>query len=190
LNIDFVDDHIAHKSMWLVDAAPPLPKPFRDVMTFTDKPQRILPITFQASYSAAAGATRFTPPSASAKSVSVGAGRRVTLELHGSDQANRMFVMVRKESGLAGIEIDGQTFVPAQDSLNSFGTIFGCLTDDCRAQSVTLTFVDRKPVTIWIGEQRYGLPPDGEKLLHARPQTAVASHTGDTTIVFGEQKLP
>lgn len=190
LDIDFVDDHIANKSMWLIDGAPPLSKRFRDVMAFSDKPERALPITFNKSYVAAAGATRFTAPSATATSIAAGAGRRVTLRLHGSDQANRMFVIIGKDSALNKIAIEGQTFVPVPDSLNKFGTIFGCMTDDCRSQSVTLTFANQKPVTLWIGEQRYGLPPDGAKLRKARQPAAVASHSGDTTVVFGEQKLP
>jgi hypothetical protein len=190
LNINFVDDHVTNKSLWTVDTPAPLPKALRAAMPFSDKPERATPVTFQPSYVAPAGATRFAAPTATVASTANGAGRRVTLTLQGSDAANRMFVVVPKDAGLSVIAIEGKTFVPAADSLNPVGTIFGCLTNDCRSKSVTLSFASRRPVEIWIGEQRYGLPPDGTTLRKARPQTAIPSQTGDTTIIFGKVKLP
>ena len=118
-----------------------------------------------------------------------GAGRRVTLTLNGAPGANRMFVVIPKSADLARIDSGGHSYTPDKDSLNPIGNIFGCLTDDCRTRSVTLSFASKTPVEVWIGEQHYGLPPDGAKLLQARPATASAIHAGDTTIVFGKLKL-
>ncbi|HEY4939873.1 MAG TPA: M20/M25/M40 family metallo-hydrolase [Rhizomicrobium sp.] len=190
LNIDFVDDHISGKALWAIDTQAPLPKPFRAAMPFSDKREQASPILFQPSYVAPAGATRFAAPAAAIASAPDGAGRRVTLTLRGSNSANRMFVVVPNGSGLSRIEIAGKAFVPAKDSLNPVGTIFGCVTDDCRGMSVTLSFDSKRPVDIWLGEQRYGLPPDGAKLVQARPNTTIPSQNGDTTIVFGTLRLP
>ena len=55
--------------------------------------------------------------------------------------------------------------------------------------TVTLAFADRKPVTVTLGEQHYGIPKDGARFLAARPDSAVASQSGDTTVAFGTLKL-
>jgi hypothetical protein len=189
LNINLVDDHVAGRSLWAIDTSAPLPKSFRAVAQFSDRPERASPVTFQSSYVAPAGATRFPAPTATMTTTPDGAGRQVTLALHGSDRANRMFVVVPNGAGLTRIAIDGKSFRPSPQQVNPSGTIFGCLTDDCRSKSVTLGFDSHKPVTIWIGEQRYGLPPEGLKLVEARPNTTIPIQTGDSTIIFRQLKL-
>ena len=190
LTINFVDDHVAGKSFWSVETPGLLPKTFRDVAHFSDQPERVSPISFQRSFVANAGALRFAAPTAIAQNTRQGAGRRVTLALAGSMDANRMFVIVPYGSGLTKIEIEGKSFLPEASSLNSVGTIFACLSNDCRGKSVTLVFDSMRPVNIQIGEQRYGLPPDGMRLEKVRPDTTVTSQTGDTTTIFGQMKLP
>jgi hypothetical protein len=190
LNIGFVDDHVQNKSLWTIDSSAPLPPAIRAVMPFSAKPEHASPVGFQPSYVAPAGVTRFAVPAATISTASDGAGRRVTLALHGSNDASRMFVVVSKDAPLTGIAFEGHAFTPAKDSLNPLGTIFACVTGDCRGKSVKLRFATKRPVEIWLGEQRYGLPPDGAKLVAARPATAIPAQTGDTTIVFGKMKLP
>ncbi len=190
LNIGFVDDHVQNKSLWTIDSSAPLPASIRAVMPFSAKPERASPVSFQPSYISPAGAPRFAVPATSVSAISDGAGRRVTLMLKGSAVASRMFVVIPKDAPLAGITFEGHAFTPAKDSLNPLGTVFACVTGDCRGKSVTLRFATRRPVEIWLGEQRYGLPPDGAKLVAARPATAIPVQTGDTTIVFGKVKLP
>ena len=190
LNISFIDDHVTDKALWAVDTSAPLPATLRAAMPFSATRVKASPVAFQSSFVATAGALRFIAPTASSASASFGSGRRVVLGLNGSTLANRMFVVVPKSAGLVRIEIEGKSFVPAKDSLNDAGTIFGCLTDDCRGKTVTLTFDSSNPMDILIGEQRYGLPPDGASLMRARPATAIASQTGDTTIVFARMSIP
>lgn len=189
LDIDFVDDHVAGKSLWAAETTGPLPKSLRDALPFSTQRHPVTPLTFTNAYAAPAGAVRYAAPTASISSVPSGTGRAVTLALHGSPQANRMVLVVPKDAGLVRAEIDGQSFAPAAGVSTTYGTIIACLTDDCAAKSVTLVFASRKPVTVTLGEQHYGLPPDGAKLVAARPVTAIPSQSGDTTIVFGTLKF-
>jgi hypothetical protein len=101
-----------------------------------------------------------------------------------------MLVVIPKDSRLDRIEFEGKRFIPAPDAANPLGTIFGCLTRDCRNKSVTLHFAKARPVEVWLGEIDYGIPADGGLLENARPGTSIASQSGDSTIVFGKVKLP
>lgn len=190
LNLTFIDDHVTGRAIYTADTLGSLPAPLRRVMPFSAKPQMATPIGQSPSYTAAAGKPRFAMPGVSVASVPSGNGRTVTLVLHGSAAAVRMFMLVPKDSGLVRAEIDGQSFAPSAASLNPRGTIIACMTRDCVAKTIKLTFDSRKPVEITLAEQRNGVPADGQGLIRARPATATAVQTGDTTIVYGKVKLP
>jgi len=189
LNIVFVDDHVAKKALWALDTAAPVPKPFRQVVSFSDEQEPVTPLVFQKMYVAPAGLTRFEPPSADAVVVPHGKGRVVSLTLHASDRANRVVVVVPKGAGLTRVELRGQSFTARADALLPAGTIIGCVTDDCRTMKLKLTFATAAKVELTLGEQSYGLPPDGVRLVEARPPTTIPSQTGDSTIVFGKLTL-
>jgi hypothetical protein len=55
---------------------------------------------------------------------------------------------------------------------------------------VTLDVADKGRITIRFAEIRYGLPPSGEHLLKARPDTAMASQSGDEMILANAITLP
>jgi hypothetical protein len=191
LDIDFVDDHDVKQAKWVAETGATLPPGLRAAMpSFSHAPEPISPLLRQAAYSARAGALRFAVPAATIASKPQGRGRVVTLTLHASSNANRVVVVVPKDAALTHAQIYDKGFDPSKDSLNPAGTILVCATDDCRATTFTLTFADARPVTVTVGEQQYGLPADGAKLTAARPRTAVASQSGDTTIVFGKLTLP
>jgi hypothetical protein len=189
LNINFVDDHTTNKAQWGLETGAPIPASFRAVQPFSEKPVAVTPLARQGMYVAPAGATRFDPPSADAFIGPQGKGRVMTLTVHASDRANRVVVVVPKEAGLIKVDFQGQTFTPSANSLNPAGTIIACVTDDCRTMRLKLTFATAAKVTLTLGEQTYGLPPDGIKLVEARPATTIPSQSGDTTIVFGKLTL-
>ena len=190
LNVDFLDDHVSNKSLWAIDTQAPLPETFRHVMPFSDKPIKASPLSTQPAYLAPAGANRFAQPVAAFENIADATGRLVTMTLQGSERTNEMLLVVPKNSGLDRIEFEGKRFVPVPNAENPLGTIFGCVTRDCRDKSVTLHFANTRPVDVWVGEIDYGIPPDGQPLENVRPGTTVASQSGDTTIVFGKLKLP
>ncbi|MBS0471451.1 MAG: M20/M25/M40 family metallo-hydrolase [Proteobacteria bacterium] len=188
LNITFIDDHLTGKSLWSADTSAPLPKQLRDAAPFGNAPEIASPIGLQPSYLAPAGKNRFAVPTADASSEMFGAGRIVTLQLRGSEAANGIIVVVPKDAGLARAEIDGHSFTP--DTASGRDTVVACVTRDCRSKLIRLTFAGRGPVDLTIGEQRYSLPPDGAKLLAARPVTATKHQSGDTTLIFGKLRVP
>jgi len=192
LNVDFVDDHIANRSFWAIETGAKLPPAFRRFHdpAFSKDARPISPILRLPAFVMPPGATRFSVPVATVSDRPTGAGRVVTLALRGASGANRLVVVVPRDAGLIRAEFGGKSFVPDPGSLNPAGAILACVTDDCGGKTFTLTFATRKPVSVTIGEQRYGLPRDGKFLEDARPDTTVASQSGDTTIVFGTLKLP
>jgi hypothetical protein len=190
LDINFVDDHISRKAFWTIDTPAPLPGSLRAIANFSAKPDLSVPVSLQPSYSAPAGALRFDLPTADVVSVQQGGGRTLALAVRGAQGSNQIVVLVPKEMGLVRVSIDGKPFEPSPDSLNPRGTIIACVTNDCRNKSMRLTFATRRPLDLLIAEQHYGLPPDGARLAGARPGTAIASQSGDTTIVFGNLHIP
>jgi len=190
LNIDFLDDHVSDKSLWAIDTGAPLPDAFRRALPFSDKPSEASPLLYRPAYVAPAGANRFPAPAATFENIADATGRLVTLTLQGSERTNEMLLVVPKGSGLDRIEFEGKRFVPVAEADNPLGTIFGCVTRDCRNKSVTLHFGNTRPVEVWIGETDFAIPPDGAQLENVRPASTVASQSGDTTIVFGKVKLP
>jgi hypothetical protein len=91
-----------------------------------------------------------------------------------------MLIAVPKEAKLNWVEIGGQRMKTELPDRN----IIGCASADCRSQVVTLDLGSRGPVDLLIAEQRYGLPPDGEKIAAARPKEAIASQSGDTVLIL------
>ncbi len=189
LNINFVDDHVTNKAAWGLETGAPIPASFRAARPFSEKPEQVTPLARQGMYLAPAGDTRFDAPSADAVIAPQGKGRTITLTVHASDRANRVVVVVPKSASLTRIDFRGQTFTPSASSLNPAGTIIACVTDDCRNMRLKLTFGTAAKVDLTLGEQTYGLPPDGVKLVEARPPTTIPSQSGDTTIVFGKLTL-
>lgn len=189
LNINFVDDHVTNKASWGLETGAPIPAAFRMVMPFGDKPEQVTPLARQGMYLAPAGDVRFNAPSADAVIGPQGNGRTIILTVHASDTANRVVVVIPKSASLTKVEFRGQTFTPSASNLNPAGTIIACVTDDCRGMRLKLTFSTAAKVEFTLGEQTYGLPDDGAKLLKARPPTTIASQSGNTTIVFGKLTL-
>jgi hypothetical protein len=183
LDITLVDDHIDNKAVWIADTRAPLPPSVRAAAPFSAKPGKAYSTSFGSDWFAPAGAPRYIPPTATVATVPEGAGRRVTLTLHGSNQTNEMALMVPNTAGLKWFEIGGIRSAVNSDA-SPRGTIIGCATEDCRNQTITLDLATNKPVDITLMEQRFGLPPDGQKIAAARPKEAVASQSGDTVMVL------
>ncbi len=184
LNIVLVDDHIANKSLWVAQTQAPLPQAVRAMASFSAKPEMAYALAFGPTYAAPAGVTRYAPPSATIDNKPDGNSRRIVLSLHGSDDAHEMLLAVPKDAALNWVEIGGQRFTPDKGSVSDRGTIIACVSADCRSQTITLDLASRKPLKLILAEERFGLPPDGQKIADARPGVAIASQSGDTVLVF------
>ena len=65
-----------------------------------------------------------------------------------------------------------------------------CLTSDCRDLDVKLVLANKGNLKIRFAEIRYGLPASGARLQAARPATAMASQSGDETVLANVVTLP
>ena len=65
-----------------------------------------------------------------------------------------------------------------------------CWTPDCRDLRLSLVLGNPGKVAITFAEVRYGFPASGARLQAARPDTAMASQSGDETILANTVELP
>ena len=187
LNLNYVEDHVRNRVIWAADASAPLPDSLAAAANFSTKPDMAYPVAFQQAYIAPAGKFRFPEPTAS---VSANSHHQVAIVLAGSDQAAQMFLVIPRDANLKAVQIADWQIAVKPTSFNSGNTIIGCLTSDCRNAVITLDIGSKKPFDIFLGERRFGLPPDGAKLLKARPATAVPSQMGDGTVLVSMLEIP
>lgn len=177
LNLTYVEDHVRSRALWAADASAPLPQALRAAANFSATPEQATPINFFPVY--VAPAVKLHLPAPTAK---LDKGHELTLT--GSKEAAQMFVIIPKKAGLRAVEIGNWTFALKPGS--SDDTIIACLTPDCRDLSLKLTTRAAKPFDILFGERRFGLPPEGEKLIAARPKEAVPSQMGDGSVILSK----
>lgn len=173
LNLGYVE--MNGRASWLADPVPRLPESLRAAANFSAQPQRML----EMFYVAPAGPSRYPAPTA----VVTREGDTVTLDLKTSGDA--VMLMVPAEAKLQSLTIAGVTTLASQDRV----TIF-CSTPDCATARMTLRLASSEPVSLQLLAQRRGLPPNGEKLLKARPPEAVPSRAGDRTILAANIAIP
>jgi hypothetical protein len=183
LSIRYVENAATKQAVWALDAGAPLPAPLRGAADFSKLPESVLPGVSAPSYNAPAGAMQFAPPRADVVSDAVVEGhRRLTVALHGSDHAGAMFLYISKEARLVSVDIHGQHLVAPKETQT--GTVLACASHDCASEVLTLEFASRAALALQFGEQRYGLPPRGAKLVAARPKSAIPSQNGDVTVLL------
>lgn len=113
--------------------------------------------------------------------------RTVELRFALSDRADGFSLHVPKEAHLESLSIRGEHLVSKGYAGD---TQILCLTPDCRDLAVTLVLGTRGGLSIPFAELRYGLPASGARLKAARPATAMASQSGDETVLADRVILP
>jgi hypothetical protein len=190
LNITYMEDHAARRAVWAVDATAPLPQGLREAAHFSQAPEKLSAFAFGKSYIAPAGAVHMTPPRTVAMVLPARDGlRRINLSLSGSADTARMFVVVPKTAQLKGATVLRRIVAP-NAAWSVQDAVIGCMTEDCRAADISLLVGSRKEITLTVAEQIGGLPPDGAKLLAARPKSAVPSQSGDVTVITTHVTIP
>jgi Peptidase family M28 len=119
---------------------------------------------------------------------SEGGARHVELALTGSTNANGMVVMIPKDAKLASLDLRDQHVAAGPGEPTAARVI--CWTPDCRDMRLSLVLRNSGKVAIAFAEVRYGLPASGAHLQAARPDTAMASQSGDETILANTVELP
>jgi hypothetical protein len=173
LNLRYVERE--GKAWWLADPVTRLPQSLRAAANFSATPQRLL----EWGYIAPAGAARHPGPAASVSR----SGDIVSLDLKA--QGDGVALLVPEEARLRAITIGGVTTPVSGRRISIF-----CGTPDCATAQVRLTMGSSAPVNLTLVAARAGLPPDGTKLLKARPAEAVPSQAGDRTLLVAKIAIP
>ena len=118
---------------------------------------------------------------------SQGGAIRVDVKLKGSSDASGMIVVIPREAALQSLDLRGQRY-DAQGQ--SGATRIICWTPDCSDMHLTLVLAKTGKVALSFAEVRYGLPQAGERLQAARPDMAMASQSGDETMLMNSAALP
>jgi hypothetical protein len=173
LNLRYVERE--GKAWWLADPVTQLPRSLRAAADFSATPQRLV----ETGYVAPAGPARHTAPTATVSR----SGDTVSLALNA--QGDRVMLIVPAEAKLRAVSIGGVT-TPASGQRMSVV----CGTPDCATAQIVLHLGSSEPVDIALLAIRAGLPPEGAKLLNARPPEAVSSQAGDRTMLAAKITIP
>ncbi|HVV26960.1 MAG TPA: M20/M25/M40 family metallo-hydrolase [Rhizomicrobium sp.] len=173
LNLRYVEQD--GRAYWQADPVAQLPPALRAAAAFGNRPQRLL----DWGYVAPAGPARLAPPSALASRK----GDDVTLDLNAPGPG--VIVEVPAQAKLRSLTIGGLT-TPAPEGRVSIV----CGTPDCGSTRMVLHLGSPGPAELVLASWRYGLPPEGEKLLKARPLEAMPSGRGDETLLTAKIAVP
>jgi hypothetical protein len=163
------------KAWWLASPVADLPPSLRAVAGFSARPQRRI----EMAYAAPAGAARNRAPQATVTRH----GDDVTLDLNAPGDG--VMLLVPEGVKLQSVTLGGIT-VPAPPRRVSIV----CATQDCGNAQMTLRLGSSTATTLTLLSLKHGLPPDGTRLLKARPVTAVASQEGDQTVLAATVAIP
>ena len=173
LNLKYAEQ--GGKSFWLASAQSGLPAGLRRIATFSDQPQRMV----EMAYVASAGIAHHAPPLAKVQRE----GTDVRLQLQAAGDGVMLQVPAAAQMQL--FSLNGITAKAPAGPV----TIV-CATPDCGRAEMHLKIAAPGPVAVTLLSLTRGLPPDGAKLLSARPKTAVPSQTGDMTVLAGSIAIP
>jgi hypothetical protein len=175
LNLRYVEAD--GKAWWVADSVPQLPKELRAVADFSPRPHRLLGVT--GGYVAPAGMPHHPVPRASVARN----GDSVTLDV--AAQGDGISLVVPAKAKLRAVTVGGITTSGLQGPL-----FINCATPDCAHTRIALTLDSTEGFDLALVANRRGLPPQGAKLLSARPSWAVPSYSGDRTAVVAKIGIP
>ncbi|HJT42644.1 MAG TPA: M20/M25/M40 family metallo-hydrolase [Rhizomicrobium sp.] len=177
LNLSYVEKD--GRAFWAADPVIRLPDALRAAANFSATPQALV----EEGYVAPAGPARYPAPAAVAQR----SGDSVTLDV--KSQADGIVLLVPAQARLQSLTLKGVT-VPAFGQAPGRRTAILCSTPDCATARFYLRLASPQAIEITLLARRRGLPPQGVKLLRARPAQAVPSRMGDTTILSAKISVP
>jgi hypothetical protein len=133
----------------------------------------------QVAYVAPAGAAHHAAPRATVTRT----GDTVTLDL--AAEGEGINLMIPAKAKLRAVTI-GKVTTPTTGGALSIT----CGTPDCTNSQIALELDSSEPVELTLVAYRHGLPPEGAKLLKARPSWAVPSRGGDRTAWVAKIPIP
>jgi hypothetical protein len=173
LNLGYVERD--GKAWWLADPVPRLPAGLRAAAAFSAQPERLL----QRAYVAPAGPARHPAPQVTV------ARKDDAVILDMAVDGESIGLLVPAEAKLRAVTIGGVT------TQLSGGTVsITCGTPDCASTPITLKPDSSARLELTLFAYRHGLPPEGAKLLKARPSWAVPDRRGDITAKVAKIVIP
>jgi hypothetical protein len=173
LNIRYVEQD--GKAFWMADPVEHLPMDLRAAADFSAAPRHLI----GRGYVAPAGAAQFPPPAATVSRN----GAEVRLDFNAPGDA--LGVLVPKAAQMQSLTLGGATVSAPPRSL-----LIRCGTPDCGHARMVLRLASHAPLTLTLLSYRASLPPEGSKLLKARPTTAQPSQAGDVTVLAAKLAVP
>jgi hypothetical protein len=173
LNLGYVERE--GKAWWLADPVPRLPAGLRAAADFSHAPKRLL----QMAYVAPAGPARHPAPHATVTRN----GDNVVLDLKADGEG--IGLLIPAKARLGAVTIGGVTTSAAQGAL-----AISCSTPDCANGQIALKLASSEPLELTLYAYAHGLPPEGAKLLKARPSWAVQDRGGDRTAWVSKIAIP
>ena len=177
LNLTYVEKD--GRAFWLADPVTRLPVSLRAAANFSAMPQALV----EKGYVAPAGPARHPAPAAVAQR----SGDIVTLDV--KSQAEGVILLVPAQARLQSLTLKGVT-VSASGQAPGRRTAILCSTPDCATARFFLRLASPQAIEITLLARWRGLPPQGAKLLHARPAQAVPSQMGDSTVLSAKISVP
>lgn len=180
--------HFLADTSWKGVGLEPIPASLMRAGPFKPDPDALQGLLPNNTYAAPGGDPLYPLPAAHVLSdKSEGGARHVEIAIAGSSDANGMIVSIPKDVKLATLDLRGQHYEPGDNT----GTVrIICWTPDCRDLHLSMVLGETGKVVVRFAEVRYGLPPSGKRLQAARPDTAMASQSGDETILENTVELP
>jgi len=165
------------KAFWLADPVPRLSEGLRRAANFSALPQQVRDMG--RFYIAPAGQARLEAPR-----IAVHRGdNQVSLEM--DTAADGFILLLPAQAQLRSVDINGVQTIASDGAM-----AIGCATPDCGHAHVILQFASGTIAPLLLETYRQGLPPEGARLLAARPPDAVPSQGGDRTISVTKIEIP
>jgi hypothetical protein len=175
LSFAFIDDHEANQAYWFAATNAPLPPAVRSVAQFTKKKIALYPVP---GFEAPAGPPRLPAPAIDVSTQPSPTGRTVTLAMKAPENVARVYFGIPAAAGIHAYSFNGVRHeLPLHRDV-----VLWCMSADCAHATFSLE-VGTPAFDVLVATQAPGLPPDGEKLVAARPKDAVPSQNGDVTFV-------
>ncbi|HET7084968.1 MAG TPA: M20/M25/M40 family metallo-hydrolase [Rhizomicrobium sp.] len=165
------------KAAWLADPVSRLPQPLRAAADFSAAPQPMA--DFGKFYVAPAGRARFPTPRVTVSRQ----GDEVTLEMN--MEGDGFILLLPNSARPQAVRLNGLDVHAAKPL-----TGMSCATPDCRHARLTLRLGAQDKGVLTLLTYAQGLPPEGARLLQARPPQAVPSQSGDRTLLVSRIAIP
>jgi hypothetical protein len=173
LNLGYVERD--GKAWWLADPVPRLPAGLRSAAAFSAQPERLL----QRAYVAPAGPARLPAPQVTVSR------KDDTVILDLAMDGESIGLLVPAAAKLRAVTIGGVT-----TQLSGGALSITCGTPDCTNTPIVLKLDSSVRLELTLFAYRHGLPPEGAKLLKARPSWAVPDRRGDITARVAKIVVP